>query len=119
SCSWCWRSISSGTGCATRWTRSCVNCSAMAEPVLDVRNLTTHIVTRWGTIKAVDSVSFTVGEGETLGIVGESGSGKSMTCLSLLRLVPKPAARILGGEIRLDGDELLKKTEREMQKIRG
>ena len=91
----------------------------MAEPVLDVRNLTTHIVTRWGTIKAVDGVSFTVDEGETLGIVGESGSGKSMTCLSLLRLVPKPAARILGGEILLDGDDLLPKTEREMQRIRG
>src|SRR5438046_3290189 len=91
----------------------------MPEPVLDVRDLTTHIVTRWGTIKAVDGVSFTVGEGETLGIVGESGSGKSMTCLSLLRLVPKPAARILGGEIRLDGDDLMQKTEREMQKIRG
>ena len=91
----------------------------MPEAVLDVRDLTTHIVTRWGTIKAVDGVSFTVQEGETLGLVGESGSGKSMTCLSLLRLVPRPAARILGGEVRLDGDDLLKKSEREMQRIRG
>ena len=91
----------------------------MSAPVVDVRDLRTHIVTRWGTIKAVDGVSFSVGEGETLGLVGESGSGKSMTCLSILRLVPRPAARILGGEVRLDGDDLLKKSEREMQRIRG
>src|SRR6185436_10273836 len=78
-----------------------------------------HLVTRWGTIKAVDGVSFSVGEGETLGLVGESGSGKSMTCLSLVRLVPRPAARILDGEILLDGDDLLRKSDREMQRIRG
>jgi oligopeptide/dipeptide ABC transporter ATP-binding protein len=91
----------------------------MTAPVIDVRDLRTHIVTRWGTIKAVDGVSFSVSEGEALGLVGESGSGKSMTCLSILRLVPRPAARILGGEVRLDGDDLLKKSEREMQRIRG
>jgi oligopeptide/dipeptide ABC transporter ATP-binding protein len=87
--------------------------------VIDVRNLQTHIVTRWGTIKAVDGVSFALGEGETLGLVGESGSGKSMTCLSLVRLVPRPAARIVGGEVRLDGDSLLDKSDAEMQRIRG
>jgi oligopeptide/dipeptide ABC transporter ATP-binding protein len=67
----------------------------------------------------VDGVSFALGEGETLGLVGESGSGKSMTCLSIVRLVPRPAARIVGGEVRLDGDDLLAKTDREMQGIRG
>src|SRR6185369_12456294 len=87
--------------------------------VIDVRDLRTHIVTRWGTIKAVDGVSFRVDEGETLGLVGESGSGKSMTCLSLLRLVPRPAARILGGQILLDGEDLLAKSEAEMRKICG
>jgi oligopeptide/dipeptide ABC transporter ATP-binding protein len=91
----------------------------MTAPVLEVRDLRTHLVTRWGTIKAVDGVSFTVAEGETLGLVGESGSGKSMTCLSILRLVPRPAARILGGQVLLDGEDLLKKSEREMQRIRG
>ncbi len=76
-------------------------------------------MTRWGTIKAVDGVSFAVHEGETLGLVGESGSGKSMTCLSIVRLTPKPAAHILGGQVLLDGDDLLAKSEREMQKVRG
>jgi oligopeptide/dipeptide ABC transporter ATP-binding protein len=91
----------------------------VSGPVVDVRDLRTHIVTRWGTIKAVDGVSFSVDEGETLGLVGESGSGKSMTCLSLIRLVPRPAARILGGQILLDGDDLLAKTDSQMQQIRG
>jgi oligopeptide/dipeptide ABC transporter ATP-binding protein len=87
--------------------------------VIDVRELRTHIVTRWGTIKAVDGVSFALAEGETLGLVGESGSGKSMTCLSIVRLVPRPAARIVGGEVRLDGDDLLAKSDAQMQQIRG
>jgi oligopeptide/dipeptide ABC transporter ATP-binding protein len=91
----------------------------VAAPVVEVRDLRTHIVTRWGTVKAVDGVSFDVHEGETLGLVGESGSGKSMTCLSLVRLVPRPAARILGGQVRLDGVELLTRSEAEMQQIRG
>jgi oligopeptide/dipeptide ABC transporter ATP-binding protein len=87
--------------------------------VVEVEDLRTHLVTRWGTIRAVDGVSFSVGEGRTLGLVGESGSGKSMTCLSIVRLVPRPAARILGGRVRLDGEDLLAKREPEMQRIRG
>ncbi len=91
----------------------------MPAPVLDVRDLRTHLVTRWGTVKAVDGVSFTVEAGETLGLVGESGSGKSMTCLAILRLVPRRAARILGGQVLLDGVDLLRKSEREMTRVRG
>jgi oligopeptide/dipeptide ABC transporter ATP-binding protein len=91
----------------------------VASAVVDVQDLQTHIVTRWGTLRAVDGVSFSVAEGETLGIVGESGSGKSMTCLSLVRLVPRGAARIVGGRVRLDGEDLLAKSEAEMQDIRG
>jgi ABC-type dipeptide/oligopeptide/nickel transport system ATPase component len=91
----------------------------VSPPVIEVRDLRTHIVTRWGTIRAVDGVSFSVGEGETLGLVGESGSGKSMTCLSIVRLIPRPAARITGGAVLLDGDDLVPKSESEMQKIRG
>ena len=64
-------------------------------------------------------MTFALGEAETLGLVGESGSGKSMTCLSLVRLVPRPAARIVGGQALLDGEDLLGKSEREMQRIRG
>ena len=86
---------------------------------LEVKNLKTHFFTRSGVVKAVDGVSFQVAEGETLGIVGESGSGKSITCLSLLRLVPPPAGRIVSGEILLNGEDLLLKSIKEMRKIRG
>jgi oligopeptide/dipeptide ABC transporter ATP-binding protein len=91
----------------------------VAPAVVDVQDLQTHIVTRWGTIRAVDGVSFSVGEAETLGLVGESGSGKSMTCLSIVRLVPRHAARIVGGRVLLDGEDLLTKTADAMEQIRG
>lgn len=91
----------------------------MKEAVLRVEDLRTYFFTRSGAVKAVDGVSFSVGEGETLGIVGESGSGKSVTALSILRMVPAPAGRIVGGKIFLRGEDLLQKSEREMQRIRG
>jgi len=87
--------------------------------LLEVRNLKSQFHTRRGVVKAVDGVSFSVGQGEVLGIVGESGSGKSITCLSILRLLPKPAGRIVAGEIRLNGEDLLTKSEAEMQGYRG
>jgi oligopeptide/dipeptide ABC transporter ATP-binding protein len=70
-------------------------------------------------VKAVDGVSFTVGAGETLGLVGEYGSGKSMTCLSILRLVPRPGGKILSGQVILEGEDLLTKSESEMVRVRG
>lgn len=91
----------------------------MAETILRVENLQTHFFTRSGVVKAVAGVGFAVRERETLGIVGESGSGKSMTALSILRMVPAPAGKIVGGRILLRGDDLLTKSEKEMQKIRG
>jgi oligopeptide/dipeptide ABC transporter ATP-binding protein len=91
----------------------------VSETVLQVEDLRTHFFTRSGVVKAVDGVNFSVGERETLGIVGESGSGKSMTALSILRLVPAPAGKIVGGRVLLRGDDLLRKSEREMQRIRG
>ena len=91
----------------------------MTEALLEVTGLKTHFFTRRGVVKAVDGVSFAVAEGETLGIVGESGSGKSVTSLSIMRLVPEPAGRIVGGAIRLRGEDLLSKTEGEMRRIRG
>ena len=90
-----------------------------SERLLDVQNLQTHFFTRRGVVKAVDGVSFRLNQGETLGLVGESGSGKSITCLSILRLVPQPAGRIVGGKVVFDGEDLLAKTENEMRKIRG
>ncbi len=93
--------------------------SASDEVVLDVRDLRTHFTTRWGTVKAVDGVSYNVRRGETLGVVGESGSGKSVTALSLMRLVPSPPGQIVGGEVILNGRDLLKLSEKEMTKVRG
>ena len=90
-----------------------------AIPVLDVQGLKTYFFTRSGVVKAVDGVSFTLMPGETLGIVGESGSGKSMTALSLMQLVPQPAGRIVEGRILLQGEDLLQKSQSEMQEIRG
>jgi oligopeptide/dipeptide ABC transporter ATP-binding protein len=87
--------------------------------LLEVLDLHTHLVTKAGVVRAVDGVSFQLYAGETLGIVGESGSGKSMTALSILRVVPKPAARIVGGRILLDGEDLLKKSDEEMRRLRG
>ena len=86
---------------------------------LEVNDLHTYFFNRRGITKAVDGVSFSLKEGETLGIVGESGCGKTMTALSLLGLVPKPAARIVSGEIILDGEDLVQKTAKEMREIRG
>ncbi|MEK7873629.1 MAG: ABC transporter ATP-binding protein [Chloroflexota bacterium] len=91
----------------------------MSELLLEVRDLRTHFFTRRGVVKAVDGVSFSLRAGETLGIVGESGSGKSITALSLVRLVPRPAARIVGGQVLLQGEDLLRKSESEMRRIRG
>ena len=91
----------------------------MDEKTLEVKDLRTYFFTRRGVLRAVDNVSFSVGKGETLGLVGESGSGKSITCLSILRLVPAPAARIVSGQIMLNGEDLLLKSEKEMRQIRG
>ena len=87
--------------------------------LLEVDDLHTHLVTKAGVLRAVDGVSFQLYAGETLGIVGESGSGKSMTALSILRVVPKPAARIVQGRVLLDGEDLLKKSDEEMRRLRG
>ena len=91
----------------------------MGEALLEVRDLRTYIYTRRGVVHAVNGASFSVQRGETLGIVGESGSGKSMTCLSIMRLLPEPGGRIVGGEILFNGEDLLHKSAEEMRQIRG
>jgi len=89
------------------------------DVVLDVRDLETVFFTNSGLFRAVDHLSFRVRRGETLAIVGESGCGKSVSALSLMRLVPDPPGRIVGGTMRLQGVDLLGLTEAEMRKIRG
>lgn len=89
------------------------------EVVLSVDDLRTHFTTRWGTVKAVDGISFDLRRGETLGIVGESGCGKSVTMLSLMRLIPIPPGKIVSGSIVLDGEDIVPISEQEMAKIRG
>ena len=73
------------------------------EPLLAIENLKTHFYTSDGVVRAVDGVSYAVNAGETLAVVGESGCGKSVTALSILRLVPSPPGRIVGGTIRFQG----------------
>jgi oligopeptide/dipeptide ABC transporter ATP-binding protein len=89
-----------------------------AAPVLKVEGLTTRFHTGYGTVTAVDGVSFTVGRGETLGLVGESGSGKSVTAMSILRLVSEPG-RVEAGSVELNGTDLLKLGDEEMRQRRS
>ncbi len=91
----------------------------MNRPLLEVNNLTVQFRLKRGTLTAVDNLCFTIDEKETLGIVGETGCGKSATALSILRLIAAPPGRIVGGEILFEGDDLLRKSEHEMEKIRG
>jgi oligopeptide/dipeptide ABC transporter ATP-binding protein len=87
--------------------------------LLEIQDLQTHFVTDAGTVRAVDGVNLTIRKGETLGVVGESGCGKSVTALSILRLIPNPPGRVVGGKILMDGRNLLELPEDEMRKVRG
>ncbi len=91
----------------------------MAEPLLRIENLQTYFDTDEGLVRAVDGVSYAIGEGETLGVVGESGCGKSVTAMSVLRLHPVPPARYAGGRILFRGTDLLTLSEAEIRKVRG
>ena len=88
-------------------------------PILEVNNLKTYFHTRDGIVRAVDGVSFPVEKGQTVGIVGESGSGKSVTCYSLLGLIPTPPGKVEDGSAIFDGTDLLKCTEDDLCNIRG
>src|SRR4029434_8861962 len=92
---------------------------AANDLVLDVKNLKTVFFTNSGLFKAVDDVSCSVRRGETLAIVGESGCGKSVTAPSVMRLVPDPPGRVVGGSVTLEGTDLLSLGEADMRKIRG
>ena len=90
-----------------------------AATAIEVKGLQTYLFTRSGVVKAVDDVSFSLRRGETLAVVGKFGCGKSMTALSIMRLVPNPPGRIVGGSITLEGRDLLQLDEGEMRDVRG
>lgn len=89
------------------------------ENLLEVDKLITSFDTEKGLLRAVDQVSFRIPRGKTVGIVGESGCGKSVTAMSIVRLLPQPAGKILGGEVRFKGEDLLRASDKRMQEVRG
>lgn len=108
-------------GCLTETNKSCAPISSKRaiDSLLTVRNLRTFFFTENGVVRAVDDVTFSMETGETVGIVGESGCGKSVTSLSIMRLIPSPPGKIVGGEIIFEGVDLLKKNDVQMRNIRG
>ena len=93
--------------------------SASAENILEVDKLITSFETDHGLLRAVDQVSFSVPEGKTVGIVGESGCGKSVTAMSIVRLLPQPSGKILGGHVYFKGQDLTRATDEEIRRVRG
>ncbi len=89
------------------------------NPLIEVKNLEVQFEIRGAVLKAVDNVSFEIASGETLGLVGESGCGKSVTASAIMRLIPSPPGRIVGGEIIFEGTDLLTLSEKQMRDIRG
>src|SRR2546421_12603780 len=91
----------------------------MENPLLELHNLSVAFDTERGQIRPVRDVSLSIFPGQTVAVVGESGCGKSVTALSILRLIPQPPGRVLGGQVLLEGRDLLKLTEPEMRRVRG
>ncbi len=87
--------------------------------ILEVQDLTIHYLTEGSTVRAVNGISFTIGDGETLGLVGETGAGKTTTALGILRLVQDPPGKIISGKILYDGEDILEKSIGQMREIRG
>ena len=90
-----------------------------SEILLEIKDLCVEFKTMAGTVHAVDHLSYTLHRGEKLGIVGESGSGKSVSSLAMMQLIPNPPGKVTGGQILYNGKDLVKLSEREMEKIRG
>lgn len=90
-----------------------------SETLLEIKDLCVEFKTMAGTVHAVDHLSYTLHRGEKLGIVGESGSGKSVSSLAMMQLIPNPPGKVTGGQILYNGKDLVKLSEREMEKIRG
>src|SRR5215467_12370666 len=89
------------------------------EPLLEIRDLNIGFDTERGQVRPVRDVSFSIFPGQTVALVGESGCGKSVTALSILRLIPSPPGKVLGGEVNFDGRNLLSLSERDMRSVRG
>ncbi|MFA9377197.1 MAG: ABC transporter ATP-binding protein [Lachnotalea sp.] len=89
------------------------------KPILEIKNLSVEFQTVEGTVHAINSLCYTLHEGETLGIVGESGSGKSVSSLGIMKLIPNPPGKIVNGEILYNEMDLVKNSEKQMEKIRG
>ena len=89
------------------------------DKFLSIRDLTIHYASGKRTVRAVNGISFDIEKGKTLGLVGETGAGKTTTALGILNLIPKPPGKIVSGEIIFEGEDLLKKSKKEMRKIRG
>ncbi len=87
--------------------------------LLEVKNLKTYFFTQDGVVQAVNGISYSIGQGETLGIVGESGCGKSVSVLSIMRLIPQPPGKIVDGEVIFEGQDLMKVSEDEIRRVRG
>ncbi|MBP2026332.1 peptide/nickel transport system ATP-binding protein [Acetoanaerobium pronyense] len=87
--------------------------------LLEVKDLNIHYISHEGTVKAVNDMTFEIAKGETLGIVGETGAGKTTTALGIMQLIQTPPGKIVSGEIIYDGEDLLKKSQSELRKIRG
>jgi oligopeptide transport system ATP-binding protein len=105
--------------CATPSTRELPKIKENAMSLLTVEHLTTSFHTRAGIVRAVNDVSFSLAKGETLGLVGESGSGKSVTCYSMMGLIPQPPGKIESGTALFDGVDLLNCSQAQLQSIRG
>lgn len=91
----------------------------MSDNILEIKNLSIHFYTDDGDVAAVNGVDLSLSRGDTLGLVGETGAGKTTTALGILRLITSPPGEIVSGEVLYEGEDLLKKTDKEMQKIRG
>ena len=113
-----------GAECAGRCAAGCAGSEVagsqiMAKPLLELRNLSIAFDTEGGQIRPVQDVSLSIFPGQTLAVVGESGCGKSVTALSILRLIPSPPGRVLGGQVLFEGRDLLALSEKEMRGVRG
>ena len=91
----------------------------MSEKLLEIKNLVVRYDTDFERVEAVNGINLSLEKGKTLGLVGETGAGKTTTALSIMRLIPDPPGKIVEGEILYNGEDILKKTEKEMRKIRG